>query len=303
MLNRIEFSDLYKFLTSVGLIFIAAAFLLPWLFMKEGIGIAISNSEYNDLIIESKNLTDKRIALSSFVISSIPWISGALFLGGGFLVGFGLFHWKKKQNRVDETEELNLTELRTKIQRLNTSEIREKAEQEVTEEISSTSDITENEIKVEQPDIETLKNNLIDMEGLFFEKIIAFNTFDFKPNSNVKIVDGREVDILLHSYNIKRLPDVLIEIKYLQNKLSMQLIRDSYKKFRETHSKYVVSAKRNAKMKFIIVYKEDIANLEEINRFVSACNLLEKEINYQALKFFVLTESQAKDFDIKQLLN
>ena len=99
MLNKIEFSDLYKFLTSVGLIFIVSAFIIPWLFMREGVGILVSEIEYGALIEESKNLTDKRIELNSLVISSIPWISSILFLFGLIIVGFGLYHWKKKQNR------------------------------------------------------------------------------------------------------------------------------------------------------------------------------------------------------------
>lgn len=306
MLDKVEFSDLYKFLTSVGLIFIASAFLLPWLFMKDGIGILVSEEEYSALIETSKNLTDKRIALSSFVITSIPWISSLLFIVGSFLVSYGLFYWKKKQKRVDETEELNLLELRLKIKKLNSSEIKDKAENEIEEEISAQSDIVENEAspqpEVTKSDMELMKGNLIDIENLFYEKIVEFNSFDFKVNSNVKIVGGREVDILLNAYNIKKKPDILIDIKYLQNKLSMQLIRDAYQRFKQIHNSYVGNTKRNAKMKFVIVYKHDIAKPDQINRFINACKELERESNYPALNFFVMDEIQAKDFDIQQFL-
>ena len=176
MLNKIEFSDLYKFLTSVGLIFIVSAFIIPWLFMREGVGILVSEIEYGALIEESKNLTDKRIELNSLVISSIPWISSILFLFGLIIVGFGLYHWKKKQNRVDETEILNLVELRSKIQKLNTSEIREKAKTEVEEEISATSDIIKengkSKTEISSPDLEIMKKvkicKLISKKYLFY---------------------------------------------------------------------------------------------------------------------------------------
>ena len=67
MLNKIEFSDLYRFLTSVGLIIIASSFLIPWLFMKQEIGLLVSKSQYSELIENSKNLTDNRISLGLFI--------------------------------------------------------------------------------------------------------------------------------------------------------------------------------------------------------------------------------------------
>ena len=81
MLNKIEFSDLYRFLTSIGLIFIASAFLIPWLFMKQELGV-ISISEYNDLIHSSKELVDNRINLNLLVIKALPFISMVFFIFG-----------------------------------------------------------------------------------------------------------------------------------------------------------------------------------------------------------------------------
>src|SRR5690606_17707282 len=123
MLDKIEFSDLYKFLTSVGLIIIASSFIIPWLFMKQEIGLLISETEYNELIESSKNLTDDRIKLGLFITKAIPFISCILFAFGTIITGIGLFKWKKKQDYVDETDHLKLTELKAKVKELNNEEI------------------------------------------------------------------------------------------------------------------------------------------------------------------------------------
>ena len=102
MLNKIEFSDLYRFLTSIGLIFIASAFLIPWLFMKQELGI-ISTSEYNELIQSSKDLVDNRISLNLLVIKALPFISILLFLFGCFLIFVGFKKWKK--NKMELTKQ------------------------------------------------------------------------------------------------------------------------------------------------------------------------------------------------------
>jgi hypothetical protein len=308
MFNKIEFSDLYKFLTSIGLILFASAFLLPWLFMREGLTIQVTKKYYNSLTIESQQLTDKRIEFSSFVISSIPWISAGLFLLAIILIGIGLYNWKRKQNRVDETEELNLTELRTKVKRLNSYEINEKANLEVKEEIISESvgEVNEPQQNYKYEDninLNQMKNNLIDIENVLYEKILDFNSFDFKVNANIKFDNNLDIDILLNSYNVKKSADILIDIKYLQNKLSMQFVRDSYKKFRYTFSSYVSKSKREAKMKFVIVYKNDIAKTDEINRFILACKEFEREINNVYVKFFIISNLEVNSFDIKQLLS
>jgi len=307
MFNKIEFSDLYKFLTSVGLIFIASSFLIPWLFMKQDIGILMNSEDYNNLIETSKELTDKRIEMNLFVIRSIPFISIGLFVIGSIVIYFGISNWKRKQQNVDETENLKLTELRAQIAQLKPSEINKKAENEVNEELNAKSDNNggENET-ITQPITkekkEQLKSNLLDMENLFFQKIVDYNTFDYQPKSNVKLGNNHEIDILLNSYDQTKRQDKLIEIKYLQNKLSMQLIRDSFNKFRGTVNTYINSTKRKVLYIYIIVYSSDIADDQQTNRFIQASKDFEKQIADSRFKLLIMNEKEADEFDINRIV-
>lgn len=307
MFNKIEFSDLYKFLTSVGLVFIASSFLIPWLFMKQDIGILINSEDYNNLIQSSKTLTDKRIEMNLFVVKAIPFVSCGLFIIGSIIIYFGITNWKRKQKNVDETEDLKLTELRAQVAQLKPSEINVKAENEINEELNAKADDNNEEItKPKQPITkkkkEQLKINLLDMENLFFQKIIDYNTFDYQPKSNVKIANNREIDILLNAYDQKKRKDKLIEIKYLQNKLSMQLIRDSFNKFRGTVNTYTNATKRNVIYFYVIIYSSDIADDKQTNRFIQASKDFEKEIADSRFKLFIMNEKEAKEFDINRIV-
>ena len=309
MFNKVEFSDLYKFLTSIGLVIIAAAFIIPWLFMRQDMSIVLSAEDYNQLADSSKELTDKRISLNTRVVNTLPWLSLTLLMIGSAIIGFGISKWKKKQDVVDESEKLKLAKLRAEVEPLEPSEIQDKANNEIEEEINAISDISEiAELKKESGAVNVtinktlMRTNLLDMENLFFQKIIDYNTFEYNPASNVKIGNKYEVDLLLNSYNIKKNPDILIEIKYLQNNLSIQLIRDAYKRLRQTFSFYVNSTKRNSKMILIVVYKSNIANEEEILRFLKANQDFEKEVNYHLFKLMVMSDDQAADYNIEQII-
>lgn len=308
MLNKVEFSDLYKFLTSVGLIIIASSFLIPWLFMKQEIGLLISESQYNELIESSKNLTDNRISLGLFITKVIPYISGVLFALGIIISGIGLWNWKKKQDTVDETDQLKLTELKAKIKELDSNEIEQKAEQEVKKELSMTSDSDSNkeeaESKIEENknvNIETLKSNLINMENLFFQKIVDFNSFVYEPKSNVKIDNKFEIDILLKSLDLNKYPDILIEVKYIQNKLKFSIVQEAFRGLMNAYSNLYKSRKK-INTYLIIVYKHDIAEREEINRFLTAVNDYSAKFNRNIYKFLLMNDNEAENFDIKKII-
>ncbi len=307
MLDKIEFSDLYKFLTSVGLIIIASSFIIPWLFMKQDIGLLISTKEYSDLIESSKNLTDNRIKLGIFITKAIPFISGILFILGSIISGIGLYKWKKKQESVDETDNLKLTELKAKVKELDREEILEKAELEVKNEILLDLDNGKNnsieiETKEETLNIEKLRSQLINMERLFFDKIIEFNSFIYNTKSNVKIDEKYDIDILLKSNDNIKYPDIFIEVKYIQNKLNFSLVKDGFGQLIRAYSQYTKGNNRKVQTILIVVYKSDIAEPNEISRFAKAIYDYEHKFRVSSHKILLMSDIEAKSFDIKKII-
>tara|TARA_R110002050_G_scaffold116847_2_gene233409 strand:+ start:73908 stop:74825 length:918 start_codon:yes stop_codon:yes gene_type:complete len=304
MFNKIEFSDLYKFLTSTGLIVLGSAFFIPWLFMKQDQGLLISESEYKLLNEQARLLFDSRIELNLLISKSILWFSLALLIIGISTMCFGIWKWSERQKILDEAQNIDIAEKRVGQKNLKPSEVLRKADSEIEEEIEAKADDNkENIVKEITPEKRNmLKSNLIDLENLFYQKILEFNTFNYKVSSNIKIADKYRIDLLLNSYNNAKHRDVLVEMKFLQNKLSMQLIRDSYKHFREAFIYYTNTTQRKGTMVFIVVYRNDIADDKEMNRFIKAFFDFRDEINNSNVKFIIMDDDEAERFDVKEII-
>lgn len=304
MFNKIEFSDLYKFITSTGLIIVGSAFFIPWLFMKQDQGLVVSERDYQLMNEGARTLLDSRIQLNLLISKSILYISITLFVIGIISMCYGIWKWSKKQKILDEFQSIDIAEKRANQKNLKPKEVLEKADSEIEDEIKAESDIIKEkpEKKISKESRNELKTNLIDLENHFYQKLLDYNTFNYKVSNNIKIADKYEVDLLLNAYNNSKHRDVLVEIKYLQNKLSMQLIRDSYKQFRRTFSYYAQTTKRKGTMVFIVVYKDNIASDEQMNRFIKAYFDFRDEINNPNIKFLIMDDKEAERFDVKQLM-
>lgn len=305
MLDKIEFSDLYKFLTSIGLIIIASSFLIPWLLLKSDFGILISIEEYNQLIENSKKLANNRIDLNLFILKIIPYLSSALFLIGALLSFYGIKKWKEKQQTVDETDKLKLDELRAKIKELTSKEIDEKAELEIKNEIEENDDekpVKKVESIKEKENIEELKTNLINMENLFFQKMINYNSFVYEPKSNVKIGDKIQVDIFLKSLDFQKYPDIFVEVKYIQSKLKFSIVQEGFGYLVRAFQNYTKGNSKKLKTYLIVVYKSDIAELSEIKRFIMATNNYLNKYNKSVFNILIMNDKEAENFDIKKII-
>lgn len=317
MFDKVEFSDLYKFKTSIGLLIIGLGIILPWLFLKQEGELLVSKTDYINLIPESKLLLDKKLSLTVKIIELIPTISVTLVSIGTLLTGIGYYKWRAKQKIADATERINYDNLKAGIKQQSSTEILDKANKDVAEEMNyktdqelSTDSEPENhsEEKTAENIIEHIRTNssltesLISMENKFLEKITTYNSFNFKLGSKVKIANSYEVDFLLNAYNSKAFKDIIIEVKYLQSKLTMQLVRDSFKRGLHVSALYYNATKRNSQFVLIIVYRENIANEEETTRFLKAVNDYIVEINSNTHKIFVMSDKQVDDFKIEGIV-
>jgi hypothetical protein len=95
-MNKPEYSDLYKFIVSLGLILIAFAILLPWLFLRESFDSLVSASDIANLTPTAQTLITHRQNVALWIVQNIVWISAIpAILGFVSLVG-GLFLWQRK---------------------------------------------------------------------------------------------------------------------------------------------------------------------------------------------------------------
>ncbi|THJ64853.1 hypothetical protein E8P82_13825 [Arthrobacter echini] len=99
---KLDFSSFYKFVSSIGLLLLAAAVALPWFALRATAPNAPAGTEASsnvDLAL------DARAQQFLFIVSVYPWLSGVLFVLGSVLTGYGLFAWRSRQKKQDADED------------------------------------------------------------------------------------------------------------------------------------------------------------------------------------------------------
>jgi len=264
-MNRLDFTDLNRFLVSLGLIFYIFAFSIPWLFFKDTIGNQIKTQELNLLTEKSKSLIERNQDYLLMISKSIPWISIILFGFGTLFIIYGITRWFKKQNLIDEKEVIELNELRRNVKTLDAKETEEKAKEEVKSETQGIEKNSEYE-RIYAATIENVKSweNVINIENKIVEKIRNDNPLNYEIKSNVKLLDGVVADIVLQSYT-KDKQDRIIEVKYFQQHINFQNLVGVLQNMAFFASTYNNRFKKSIAGLLIIVYNEEIASSNKIS--------------------------------------
>lgn len=111
----VDFGHLYKFLASVGLVLIVAAFLVPWGFVQANEALLVTSQDLAELTPTAREiLTDRQGAIER-VQTWMPWISLAILLAGLACLVTGFNGWRKRQKGSDEGEDLDLQNKRLAV--------------------------------------------------------------------------------------------------------------------------------------------------------------------------------------------
>ncbi|MCW8897846.1 MAG: hypothetical protein OQJ96_09405 [Flavobacteriales bacterium] len=251
-MNKLEFSDLNKFLTSVGLIFIGIAFLLPWYINQNSDLIVLEQTKIDSSTKTAQNIIDNQQNYLNYISENLICIVITLLIVGTTLLAWGIIRWNKRQNVRDakENEELNA------LKKQNITEQEKK-------------DIIKGEIDSEIESINTDKTqvvqNYLDIENLIYLKISNYYTVNYINRQNIKI--GKfNYDIIMESKHIQKRGDLIIEIKYITNADTYSKFIDSINQFLFAVNHYESTQERSVIpiIVFVLNEKTNESNLEPI---------------------------------------
>lgn len=103
-MNKVEFGDYYKFLTSLGLALMASAVVLPWLLIKESPSI-VPTAELDRALPIVSSTMEKRWEQYDRIITLWPWLTVGLASIGFILLISGAKKWKARQATKDTQED------------------------------------------------------------------------------------------------------------------------------------------------------------------------------------------------------
>lgn len=131
-MKYLEFDSLYKFIISIGIIFILSPFVIFYLLFNKNIDLLISKSEFDKLTQTSQEIVDiKQNLFLNIINSNKYYILAFIIIGVGLLlIGFGIYGWKKAQGQVDLKYILENEKLKKEIG-ISTEEKRIQVEEEI----------------------------------------------------------------------------------------------------------------------------------------------------------------------------
>jgi hypothetical protein len=129
-MEKIEYSDLNKFLVSIGVTLIIVAFLLPWLYLREPFDLTLTQDQISKLTQDAQAIITIRQSFILKTISYVRFASLGLFIAGLISVVIGLWRWIKKQQDLDERERIITATHKHNYKKLTDDEITQKAQNE-----------------------------------------------------------------------------------------------------------------------------------------------------------------------------
>lgn len=301
MFEKIDFSDLYKFLTSIGVVLILSAFFIPWLFISNASNYSLSISEYNSLTEGAKDLYGNKVALLNLILKNVYYISFILLLFGASLLSLGLYKWSQRQKTFDQMDFLSLIKLKHETKSLTDIESRSKTVREIETQIAEVAqDETEN------VDRNLEKNEMINsaeaIKDEIYNLIINIDNFNFDIEKNVKILNTWEFDLFLTSINNKVNADRAIEVKYFQKNISLTNIKNDFGRLKTFSSNYRARLKRHLRIYVLVIYENALVNGEVKGRFDFAIKELNKEGRGSKIETIAISKSHLTKEIIEKLI-
>jgi hypothetical protein len=266
-MTKLEYSDFYKFLVSLGVVLIALALLVPWLFLRESFDALLTVSEMSELTPAAQTLISYRQYAALWFVSNVLWISLSLVLGGLVPLVMGLTLWVKKQRRLDQQEKyeveitgLELEKLKRELEPMTPAEIAVRGIEEVEEEVTG------------KPDVSTLPSRVhryLHIENMFLRKLITcYGENRALPHQMIR-ARGRSSEydaILLSEYD--QSADIIFEIKHFTQQPQLNGIRMTVQRLIESIEVYAAAAERKAIAIIFFVLSQDMLNNVIVDKIV-----------------------------------
>ncbi len=265
-MTKLEYSDFYKFLASLGIVLISLATVLPWLFLRESFDALVSIDDLSNLTSSAQTLIAIRQNTAVWFIRNIAWISSTVAVVGGLFLAIGLILWARKQRELDTRETLEKKKLELEIEAMTPAEIARKFIEEAQEDTG----VVEADLA---PEPLMPSSNLV-TRYFRLESLIARKLSDCSRRYAFVFTHQRiqnsEYDIILRSKDAYA-ADVLIEVKLTRRRPTRQWLYRITDQFAAAVKLYKEETNRKAVGIILVISLGDVidqALVDELRQFV-----------------------------------
>lgn len=226
MFDKIEFSDIYKFISSIGIVLIVAAVLIPLFIFQIDLVKNYKDVDVSQLTVELQETIEYQNKALNNVFKYWWIISGLLFIAGIAISVIGVLKWKTRQDVIDKLQDLDLLEKEKLIQEAPISDVAQKIEEDA-EEINETNQ-----------DKELFKEKYKTLEKRVIESIDV-NNQDIQIRHNAKVGSFVYDLIIIKRISLKESVHKVCEIKYYQKEIFYSYIQHGVSSFLLSISNYL----------------------------------------------------------------
>lgn len=252
---KFEFGDLNRFLVSSGIVLVSLAIIVPWLFLKEPMGVVFDEKDFVALEKTSRLLVSLRQDQVIRITRILPYLSSGLFAMGLILSTIGLWRWSGIQKIHDAKERIALAVDENHLRKMTEADVAEKLDKEAEEE--------------QRVDPKPLATQSFHTVYQLTEAMIAIRLAQITSSTYTVLQEYRVgrtfIDILLRANNVSS-PDYVLEIKYRRGSLAASDLERSY--FQSINAAETVEKASNRKVrsKLIIVLGPESSSVEQTSK-------------------------------------
>lgn len=288
-MDKFEYSDLYKFLVSAGIVLIGLSILAPWFYLKEPFDLLVEKQKINLLTDQAQKVLQNRQNLISHSYNIIPWVSIGLFVIGLISIGYGLSKWFIKQADIDKRDRLTTQKLEHEVKNMTPKQVAEKTEKEFKEatEKEETQSITTTTTTRDQ-----FVSKYLQIEQALTSRLTSLFKRKFKVLPNQRI--GRfNYDLILNSI-LPQEDDIIFEFKYFPNGFNRHVIRETLLRLQMRTNVYAEKVKTNVKPVILVVVPEKLYS-ERLLEYVKSLRDEAKHMDMSKIKIELLIEERLGD--------
>jgi len=258
-----NYSDMKRFITSVGILFIALSIILPWLILKEPLDTRITTSEMTQFSQMSQYVIQLRQIMTLGITLITCCTSPLLVIGGSICLYFGINSWFNKESQEDKYAD-----------KIRSAELKEMTEKE-------------NELyKIEESNIFIYVRNRL-------EEYLSQKNYEILENQHV----GKNIyELIIHNHENQK-EDIIVKIKYTKKQWWKKLVELYFNFYADGLDKYKREYKPARLVCLAIRPKNSLVggwdSMQYIGGFISKLNpFSNKWRNRSDIKFLYLREDE-----------
>lgn len=287
-MQKVEYSDLYKFLTSFGVVLLFVSIFIQWGILQE-----VKSINVNDLSALPKDAILFIQSRHDFLMKCGNLLSIFSFLTGLGLTIFGILKWNDRQKIIDKGQDLDLS---NKLSRMVSISEKDKIKSHEIEIVSEDDGTDIETIKLDKSfSVKTTAKRYFEVEQEVISCIDSSVESNYKIRKSVKL-DNSSFDVVLESGHDGKKHFDIFEIKYYPKRIFYSFLNQGVGRFILSAISFVDSRSRlntDVSLYMVWIYR-DLSEKSKVVEYAVKCQKEVKTNGYQ-LKIFVAHEDSIKD--------